>query len=188
LLQTFAHDGVGEIVEEECVRHMRFLSGLAFRALYVCVERVLLKSTRIGGRVRRQLVQLHDATFATGSAMGLRHRAWQSGDQVVGVFVHGHDQANACGVCLANRARCCRPVMSGCIRPSGCPGSMSGLRGGRHLEVGVVRLAEWVVHDDPLLERGVQLGVVAALVGVRGYPPAGPSRATCAVPRSLRRA
>src|SRR6266566_816474 len=34
----------------------------------------------------------------------------------------------------------------------------------RHLEVGAVRLAEWVVRDDPVLERGVQLGVVAALV------------------------
>ena len=48
-LQTLAHDGVGEIVDEECVRHLRFLSGLAFRPAYVCVERVLLKSTRLDG-------------------------------------------------------------------------------------------------------------------------------------------
>ena len=66
--------------------------------------------------MRRQLVQLQDATVATGSAMGLRHRAWQSGDQVVGVFVHGHDQHTRAGVRLANRTRCCRPVMSGCVR------------------------------------------------------------------------
>jgi len=39
LLQTFAQDGVGEIVDEECVRHLRFLSGLAFGAPCVCVER-----------------------------------------------------------------------------------------------------------------------------------------------------
>ena len=69
--------------------------------------------------MRRQLVQLQDATFATGSAMGLRHHAWQSGDRVVGVFVHGHDQHTRAGVRLANRTRCCRPVMSGCVRPSG---------------------------------------------------------------------